>query len=129
VIHRIPTKKQFKRRRCDNCNRLYLPVRADQRFCRELPDRDKCRKEYWRYGSSYGPLKTGLRKVIEKKYEELLKEETRRYRALLAEVANQSRRIDRVEKFMLDCQLNVEQAQANVSLNPAEANTKEKGLI
>ncbi len=63
--------KPFKRRRCQNCNRLYLPSRDDQKFCRELPDKDKCRKEFYRYGSSYGPLRTGLHKAIDKKYAEL----------------------------------------------------------
>lgn len=61
-------KKTFKRRRCQNCNKLYMPSREDQKFCRDLPDPDKCRKEFYRYGSSYGPLKTGLHKAIDKKY-------------------------------------------------------------
>lgn len=64
-------KKVFKRRRCQNCNKLYLPTREDQKFCRTLPDRDKCRKEFYRYGSSYGPLKTGLHKAIDNKCAEL----------------------------------------------------------
>jgi hypothetical protein len=64
-------KKTFKRRRCQNCNALYMPTREDQKFCRTLPDPDKCRKEFYRYGSSYGPLKTGLHKAIDKKYREL----------------------------------------------------------
>jgi archaellum component FlaC len=50
-----------------------MPTREDQRFCR---DRDPanaslCRQEWNRYGSSYGPLKDGLHKAIEKKYAEL----------------------------------------------------------
>ena len=67
-------KKIFKRRRCQNCNKLYMPSREDQKFCRDLPDPDKCRKEYYRYGSSYGSLKTGLHKAIDKKYAELEKQ-------------------------------------------------------
>jgi len=62
-------KKTFKRRRCENCNRLYAPIREDQRFCQH--DGDNCRKEFHRYGSSYGPLKTGLHKAIDKKYDAL----------------------------------------------------------
>jgi hypothetical protein len=61
-------KNPMKRRRCQNCNKLYTPTRDDQKFCRELPDKDKCRKEFYRYGSSYGPLKTGLEKAIQRKY-------------------------------------------------------------
>jgi hypothetical protein len=74
-------KKTFKRRRCENCNKLYMPSRADQKFCRNLPDPDKCRKEFYRYGSSYGPLKTGLHKAIDKKYRELERETNATIRA------------------------------------------------
>lgn len=63
--------KTFKRRRCENCNALYQPTREDQRFCRK--DGDNCRKEFHRYGSSYGPLKTGLHKAIDKKVIDLEK--------------------------------------------------------
>src|SRR5271168_4226452 len=78
-------KKIFKRRRCQNCNVLYTPTRDDQKFCRTLPDRDKCRKEFYRYGSSYGPLKTGLHKAIDKKYSVLRRE----YKSLLHGMAKQ----------------------------------------
>lgn len=63
------TPKKRKRRRCENCNRLYQPIRDDQRFCRDRDPEDPnvCRKEFWRYGSSYGPLKAGLEKAITKK--------------------------------------------------------------
>lgn len=71
-------KKQFKRRRCENCNVLYMPVREDQRF-----DKDSCRKEFHRYGSSYGPLKTGLRKAIEEKYAELTRHANARFNNLV----------------------------------------------
>jgi len=94
-----PNGVTFKRRRCENCNKLYLPSRIDQRFCRELPDKDKCRKEFFRYGSSYGPLKTGLHKAIDKKYDELRlkftkmfiemgKSEAHRINALLVDVVD-----------------------------------------
>lgn len=58
-----PILKTFKRRRCQNCNKLFQPIRADQKF-----DSASCRKEFHRYGSSYGPLKTGLHSAIDKKY-------------------------------------------------------------
>jgi hypothetical protein len=80
--------KFFKRRRCQNCNKLYLPTREDQKFCRTLPDRDKCRKEFYRYGSSYGPLKTGLHKTIEKKCAELEKHYTKVYGEMRGTLAN-----------------------------------------
>jgi hypothetical protein len=80
--------KLFKRRRCQNCNALYMPTREDQKFCRTLPDRDKCRKEFYRYGSSYGPLKTGLHKAIEKKCAELEKHYAKVYREMRGTLAN-----------------------------------------
>ena len=60
-----------KRARCENCHALYRrnPQRPKQKFCCET-----CRKEFHRYGSSYGPLKTGLHKAIDKKYAALRKE-------------------------------------------------------
>lgn len=63
-----PILKTFKRRRCQNCNKLFQPIRADQKF-----DSASCRKEFHRYGSSYGPLKTGLHSAIDKKYAALEK--------------------------------------------------------
>jgi hypothetical protein len=81
-------KKTFKRRRCQNCNALYMPTREDQKFCRTLPDPDKCRKEFYRYGSSYGPLKTGLHKAIDKKCGEL-REEFRRLKRIVDELAEE----------------------------------------
>lgn len=76
--------KTFKRRRCENCNALYQPTREDQRFCRK--DGDNCRKEFHRYGSSYGPLKTGLHKAIDKKYAELEKAVGNKVRGLVADI-------------------------------------------
>lgn len=85
--------KLRRRRRCDNCNKLYQPRRDDQKFCRDNEDPDKCRKEFYRYGSSYGPLKTGLHKAIEKKYSELLrvmesglKKQSERYRVRVSQL-------------------------------------------
>ena len=90
-----PTKlKTFKRRRCQNCNKLYTPTREDQKFCRELPDKDKCRKEFYRYGSSYGPLKTGLHKAIDKKYAELAKVIDGRNKAIVIQFREVFARLD-----------------------------------
>lgn len=108
----ITKKPPFKRRRCQNCNKLYLPSREDQKFCRDLPDKDKCRKEFYRYGSSYGPLKTGLHKAIDKKYAELRK-------GWIAEIKDQSRRIDRLEAIIEGSPtLTVEREQALLKTSP-----------
>ena len=97
MIDTKPLKKTFKRRRCQNCHNLYMPTREDQKFCRTLPDRDKCRKEFYRYGSSYGPLKTGLERAIEKKYAALEKEMSARFKALSSVVVDHGRRLDEIE--------------------------------
>jgi len=87
----ISQSKPTKRARCENCHALYHPNprRPKQKFCSE-----NCRKEFHRYGSSYGPLKTGLHKAIDKKYAELEKFT----RAALVGLA---RRIENVEKGIL----------------------------
>jgi len=91
----ISQNKPTKRARCENCHALYRPNprRPKQKFCS-----DNCRKEFHRYGSSYGPLKTGLHKAIDKKYADLAKDSERRYKAFMSEISDQSRRIDRVER-------------------------------
>lgn len=96
-------KQPSKRRRCDNCNTLFRPGRIWAKFCSE-----KCRKEFHRYGSSYGPLKTGLHKAIDKKYAELRRDTTtalqnqlklmgEAHKLLAVELKDQSRRIDGLE--------------------------------
>jgi hypothetical protein len=68
----VAVKIKFRQRRCGNCNILYQPVRNNQKFCTK--NKGQCRKEFHRYGSSYGPLKTGLEKTIDKKYAALRSE-------------------------------------------------------
>jgi hypothetical protein len=77
-----------------------MPSRADQKFCRELPDRDKCRREYYRYGSSYGPLREGLHKAIDKKCAELARETDRRLRDIVDGCNVLARRVESLEKVM-----------------------------
>lgn len=86
----MTTNKTPKRKRihCHNCNKLFVPQKPWAKFCKE-----NCRKEFHRYGSSYGPLKTGLERAIEKKYAALKKD-------FFAEIKDQSRRIDRVERMI-----------------------------
>lgn len=52
-------KQKLEPRRCANDNRKFQPKLKIQKFCS-----DQCRKQFHRYGSSYGPLKTGLEKII-----------------------------------------------------------------
>jgi hypothetical protein len=66
----VPTtdSAKLRRKRCLNCNKLFVPARnvPNQKF-----DKDHCRKEFHRHGSAFGPMKLGLHKAIEKKYAEL----------------------------------------------------------
>lgn len=65
-----PVKKsKMKRRRCLNDHKLFQPKLRNQKFCC-----DPCRKEFHRYGSSYGPLRTGLHRAIDQKYSSLKKD-------------------------------------------------------
>jgi hypothetical protein len=84
-----PTPKwKLKRRRCLTDNKLFHPKLQRQRFCS-----DACRKEFHRYGESYGPIKMGLEKALQRKYVELRRE-------FFSEIKDQSRRIDRLEKMI-----------------------------
>ena len=69
-----------KRKRCENCNKLFEPKKLWAKFCK-----DECRKEFHRYGSSYGPLKTGLHKAIDKQCAALIK----KHRAEVVELAEE----------------------------------------
>ena len=109
-----------KRKRCENCNKLFEPKKPWSKFCK-----DECRKEFHRYGSSYGPLKTGLHKAIDKKYAELAKDSERRYKAFMSEMSDQSRRIDRVERggsnFTID---SIKEAINRLAVEVAELRAK-----
>jgi hypothetical protein len=94
----VPTaiSTKLRRKRCLNCNKPFTPKRnviKKAKFCK-----DACRKEFWKHGSSFGPIKVGLYAAIDKKYAALEKEANRRHRAFMGEVADQSRRIDQLEK-------------------------------
>ena len=104
----MPTAKSAKqkRKRCQNCNKLFVPARnvPDQKFCK-----DACRREFWTHGSAFGPMKAGLYRAIDKKYAALEKEANRRHRAFMSEIADQSRRIDRLDSLVsaiIDLRLN-----------------------
>jgi hypothetical protein len=91
--------KKFRRRRCQNCHNLYQPTREDQKFCRDNSDPDKCRKEFYRYGSSYGPLKTGLEKAIDKKCAGLRAQVADQLRIAADVIAKLEARIARIEQL------------------------------
>lgn len=83
-ISEAPSAKP-KRRRCQNCNRLFLPklnwVKRVVRFCC-----DACRKEFHHHGSAFGPLKITVEKMI-----------TARFRELREQFAEIERRVKRLE--------------------------------
>jgi len=86
-----------RRKRCLNCNKLFVPrknVGDRAKFCKK-----ECCDEFHRHGSAFGPMKLGLYAAIDKKYAALEKEQRRQHRALMSEIADQSRRIDRLEKI------------------------------
>lgn len=58
VTRELP-KKNLKRRRCRNCNKFYSVTRDNKKFCCS-----KCKDEFHKYGSAYGPLKAKLEKLI-----------------------------------------------------------------
>jgi hypothetical protein len=73
-----PTPKwKSKRRRCLSDNKLFYPKLQKQRFCS-----DACRKEFHRYGESYGPIKMGLERALEKKSADLEKQLKQDVRAI-----------------------------------------------
>jgi len=82
-----PVIKVFKRRRCRNCNALFMPAREDQVFCKETKEKH-CRKDFHRYGASYGPLRSGLHRAIDKKYAELRTEMLARNRATIEDTSD-----------------------------------------
>ena len=66
-----PTQKapgKPKRRRCDNCFKLYERTKDWQRFCSK-----SCRFEFNRHGAAFGPLKTRLEKLVLKTIEHEVK--------------------------------------------------------
>ena len=93
---------KLRRKRCLNCNKPFTPKRnvvKKAKFCK-----DACRKEFWKHGSSFGPIKVGLYAAIDKKYAELEKtvRNTMRTFALAASVLTDDvmvlrRRIDQLE--------------------------------
>lgn len=54
-------KPPLRRRRCDNCPKIFMQKRADQRF-----HSPACRKEFNRNGAAFGKLRELLPKWIEK---------------------------------------------------------------
>lgn len=53
--------KEFPRKRCVNCPKFFLQRAVNKRFCS-----DQCRKEFFRYGSAFAPLKEKLEAMVTK---------------------------------------------------------------
>ena len=87
-----------RRKRCLNCNKLFTPKRnviKKAKFCK-----DACRKEFWKHGSSFGPIKVGLHAAIEKKYAALGKEMRAAIRQVEQETALRFVRLEqRLQRF------------------------------
>jgi hypothetical protein len=93
----VAVKIKFRQRRCGNCNVLYQPVRKNQKFCTK--NKGQCRKEFHRYGSSYGPLKTGLEKTIDKKCAGLRAQVAEQLRIAADVITKLEARISRIEQL------------------------------
>lgn len=95
-IEETPGPKILRRRRCDNCNRLYRPTKEDQRFCRDAVKGKPnfCRYEFHKHGSAFGPLKTRLEKLCL----QTIKGEVAKIRAELASMKN---RLDELAEDIL----------------------------
>jgi hypothetical protein len=107
-------RRESERKRCENCGGMFDKKRKNQRFCTK--NNGACRKEFFRYGAAFGPLKFGLHKAIDQKYEDL----DRQFKIKLAEYTDrlwdfsvQLKKISvQVDKLEADLQaLNVERSQ------------------
>jgi hypothetical protein len=61
-----PTSADTRRKRCLNCNKLFVPRRnvgKRAKFCKK-----ECCDEFHRHGSAFGPMKLGLYTAIDKKF-------------------------------------------------------------
>ena len=95
-------KQKLPPRRCLNDNRPFQPKLTIQKFCT-----DACRKQFHRYGSSYGPLKTGLEKAIDQRCEGIAQNVEFQIKAAIAEY-NQYKRIQQLEIEVKNLRFNLE---------------------
>ena len=90
------TDKKYPRKRCENCGDLFDKKRKNQRFCPK--QNGACRKEFFRYGAAYGPIKMGLHNAIDKKCAALMNQ----LREIVDCVARLEVRIVHVERKIAD---------------------------
>jgi len=90
-------KKKWPKRRCDNCGDWFDKKRKTQKFCPK--NNGACRKEFFRYGAAFGPLKLGLEKTIEKKCAGLRAQVAEQLRIAADVIAKLETRIARIEQL------------------------------
>lgn len=69
-----PGVSPFPKKHCANCPKFFLQTKPTKRFCS-----DDCRKEFNRYGSSFGKLKDKLEKMIGKEAAAIVAREFGKY--------------------------------------------------
>jgi hypothetical protein len=72
--------KTWGRKKCKNCDRHFIRSRKNQEFCKVAPDgtASKCKAEFYRNRSAFGPLKGRI--------EGFIREQTRDLRKKVAEL-------------------------------------------
>jgi hypothetical protein len=73
---RAPTKKTWGKKKCDNCNRVFVKGRKNQKFCKTKPDGtpSNCLEEFHRNRSAFGPLKVRIEGMIREHTKEFKKQ-------------------------------------------------------
>jgi hypothetical protein len=61
-----PEKPKFRRVRCPNCDKKFEKTKPNRKFCST-----QCKNEYARHGSAFGPLKTRITTMIDRRVKEL----------------------------------------------------------
>lgn len=93
-----PEWAKLPKRHCDDCNKLYKPVRpnrpGEKHFCS-----DNCRKSYHKHGGAYRKLRGEVRKMVDRQMKEFNSQAAIFVRQLVREeidlLINQSRQINR----------------------------------
>lgn len=59
ALKKFSPAKQFERKRCKNCPKMFPKTRPNREFCTPA-----CKKEFHRHGSAFGPLKETLQNLV-----------------------------------------------------------------
>jgi hypothetical protein len=113
------TSATIRRKRCLNCNKFFTPKRnvvKKAKFCK-----DACRKEFWKHGSSFGPIKVGLYAAIDKKYAALEKETKKRLREMEERWITARQLISSLTRDV--CEL---RSRLTVNVEPAQADARSR---